>query len=209
MNQLLWNLACKLIVCGSKITINHSKLVPEGPKIFACNHPTSFDPCYMYGLTDNAAIIMTQFVFDLPLAGRLVNGCGFLPVRTAGTKRTGENAYARALNLLFQRRNLLIAPEGKMSQCNPERRAHNGAARLSYVSGCPIIPVGIRHEGEVREFYIGKQRICYMPYGKTFINVGDPVYSDDDFYESTCQLMEIIDCLVLQTQFGSVSHIYT
>lgn len=181
MSLLLWNLICRLITCGSRVYVSGEDNIPPGPKIFVCNHPTSFDPCYFYRFTGNAAILMTKFVFDLPFAGSLMNGCEFVPVdiRQKGIKR--KSCYALALNTLLKGRNLIIAPEGKLSESVPGRRTHKGAARLARASGCPIIPMGLRHEGEVRQFYIKDQRVRFMPKGKTFLNIGMPyhVYSDD------------------------------
>ena len=187
--MLLWKLACKVITCGSRIHVENEELIPDGPVIFAINHPTSFDPCYVYGLTNDAAILMTQFVFDLPIVGRCVSGCGFIPVSLSGT-RPRTKAYVVALNELLKGRNILIAPEGKMSGDNVDRKAHHGAVRLSYVTGYPIVPMSIRHVGKVKTFYIKDQKTRFMPRGETFIKIHPHCYvSDGDFNWHTEDLM--------------------
>ena len=167
-------------------------MIPFGPKIFACNHPTSLDPCYIYPLTDNAAILMTQFVFDLKIVGKLVHGCGFIPVKIEGTK-SSRSAFAMAINELMKGRNVLIAPEGKMSPDTNGRKARNGAVRLSAVTTHPIVPIGIRHEGEVKMFKIKDQNVRFMQKGETFIKVGFPMtYLKDTFDANTDLLMSRI-----------------
>jgi 1-acyl-sn-glycerol-3-phosphate acyltransferase len=196
MHQALWNLFCRAVTCGSKVRVTGQEFIPDGPKIFACNHPTSFDPCYVYPYTGNAAILMTRFIFDLPFAGRLVSGCGFVPVAMREKPvKFKTSAYALALNTLLQGRNLLVAPEGKMTD-NKGGRPHQGAARLAYVSGEPIVSMGLRHEGEVKTFYLKGQRIRFMPRGKTFLNIGRPFcVKDDDLEWHTDSLMAYISVL--------------
>jgi 1-acyl-sn-glycerol-3-phosphate acyltransferase len=172
--------------------------MPSGPKIYCSSHPTSLDPCYVYDLTDNASILMTQFVFDLPVVGRIMRGCGFIPVAINGTKAR-HSAYSWALNELLKGRNIMIAPEGKMSPDNPSGRAKTGAVRLSHEADVPIIPMGIRHVGKVYMFDLKDQPVRYMPRGDTFIRFGRPMYhywglasGAPDFRLTTDRLMDRI-----------------
>jgi 1-acyl-sn-glycerol-3-phosphate acyltransferase len=198
MTQALWDLVCRLITVGSKITVTGQEQIPPSPVIFAVNHPTSFDPCYVYRYTERASIVMTEFVFELPIAGRLVSGCGFIPVPMRERPRLKNNgAFPLALNALLSSRNILIAPEGKLT--DGAKKAHTGAAKLAWKSGCPIVPIGLRHEGKVYSRLMGGQRIKFMPKGKTFVNIGTPFYVEgSDLEEQTSQLMDDIYFLAAQ-----------
>ena len=140
---------------------------------------------------DDPALMIMDWGFDLPIIGRIMRECDFIPV---GKDR--HAAYCSALNALFSGRNVYICPEGKLS--GPDARAKTGAARLAIQTGYPIIPVGIRHEGKVYSIPAGGgKHIKYMPIGKTYIKFGKPMYEltygDTKYaHQMTAKLMQTI-----------------
>lgn len=199
LSMLVFKAFCRAVASRSKVHIKGRENIIGGPKIFACNHPTSFDFCYLYDITDGAAILMTRFVFELPVIGNLMNGCGFVRVDITG-KHPSMNraAYARALNELFKGRSILIAPTGEIEK-GEGKKAKKGAARMARTTRYPIIPMGIRHEGDVRKFRLGKQPIRCLVKGETFLNIGKPYYVySDDLEWHTDSLMSDIHVLAAQ-----------
>ena len=153
----------------------------DGGYIFAGNHPTSLDPIYVYDLIYRPVILATDFVFHLPFVGWMFKGMGAVsvPILEGDPKR--HNAYCDALNALCCGRNLLVAPEGKMSQDQPQPKS--GIARLSKQTSKAIVPIGIRHNGRIYTFHLcnngHRQKIRWMPRGWTEIRIGSPIYPSD------------------------------
>jgi 1-acyl-sn-glycerol-3-phosphate acyltransferase len=194
MTLLIWNLVCRLITLGSRVKVQGTQNIPEGPCIFAINHPTSFDPCYVYRFTKGARILMTKFVFDLPVAGKLMSGLGFIPVPIEGS-RVKSNAYLLAMNALLKGESVLIAPEGKMSPDVGNRRSRSGCMRLAVSTRCPVVPIGIRHVGKIYKFKIKDQPTRFMPFGKTYVNIGKPIYLNEVHGDYPQYIMNTIDSL--------------
>jgi 1-acyl-sn-glycerol-3-phosphate acyltransferase len=194
MNFLLWSLICCQITLGSRVKVRGAQNIPEGPCIFAINHPTSFDPCYVYKFVKHAHILMTRFVFNLPVIGKLMNGLGFIPVPIEGSGERSR-AYLMALNYLLKGESILIAPEGKMSHDVKDRRARSGCMRLAVATRHPVVPIGIRHVGKVYHFHVGNQPTRYMPVGRTYINIGKPIYLNEAHGDYTSYVMNTIESL--------------
>jgi len=155
----------------------------DGSYIFASNHPTSLDPIYCYDLIHRPVILATEFIFNLPIVGPIFKGLDGIsvPIDEHDTRR--HQAYCAALNALHCGRNLLVAPEGKISP-NADHRPKTGIARLSKQSSRPIVPMGIRHLGRGYTFHLfsngHRQRIRFMPFGWTTVRFGAPIYANGE-----------------------------
>lgn len=170
LNPLVFRILCRAVTAGSKKHVSYEAPLPNGPKIFASNHPGNIDPGYFYHLMGDPALLIMKWGFDIPVLGRIMRGCGHIPVGD------GHSAYSAALNELLKGRNVCIFPEGKLSE--PEARPKTGAARLSLQTGHPIIPVGIRHKGRACRTPVGGGKfVKYMPFGTTYIAFGMPIKS--------------------------------
>lgn len=188
INRPVFRVLCRIITAGSKKHVSYEHPLPGGPKIFASNHPGNIDPAYFYHLMGNPALLIMKWGFDVPVLGRIMRGCGHIPVGN------GHAAYSAALNELLKGRNVCIFPEGKLSE--PEVRPKTGAVRLSIQAGVPIVPVGIRHHGRVYRLKIRGHVVKFMPLGSTRIRFGLPWYHFyRDHNESVRRLMDKIKLL--------------
>lgn len=179
--------------CHKHVSYEMDYPLPPGPKVFASGHPTNIDPAYFYHLMGDPVIMLMNWGFGVPLVGRVMRRCEFIPVG-----KDGHQAYAAALNALLLGRSVYICPEGKLS--NDGAPAKTGAVRLSLKTGHPIIPIGIRHEGRVYFLSVGGgNTIRFVPFGHTYINFGEPfhpeLYRDHDIHWMTRRLMQLIKVL--------------
>jgi 1-acyl-sn-glycerol-3-phosphate acyltransferase len=120
--------------------------LPEGPKIIAANHPTTIDPFLILMLQqEQMSILITEMAFKVPVFGDYLRLAGHVPV----VRNNGRAAFEEAIRLLEAGRTVAIFPEGSLS---PEARvpgkARTGAARLSLITGAPVVPVGIHLQPE-------------------------------------------------------------
>src|SRR4030095_5841045 len=82
-------------------------------------------------------------MFRIPLVGSLMRAFGAFPVDVRRGK--GREAYARAKALVEQGELVGIFPEGKRSRDGwMEESLREGAARLAWETGVPLVPAPIR-----------------------------------------------------------------
>jgi len=123
-----------------RVDVVRQALLPAGPKIIAVNHPSVMDPFVVANvLKKRSFILITGYVFEMALAGRLLRKLGHIPV-VAGS---GQKAVEHALALLKSGQTVVIFPEGQISPKDGFAPAHTGVARLALESGAPVVPVGI------------------------------------------------------------------
>jgi 1-acyl-sn-glycerol-3-phosphate acyltransferase len=128
------------------LQVHYKAKIPAGPKILACNHPSTVDPILLTLVTpEQMSILITERLFKVPLCGPSLRLTGHIEVPVVN----GRTALLEGIRALEQGRTLGIFPEGDISPagggCCP---AHTGVARLALSSGAPVIPVGIALEPE-------------------------------------------------------------
>jgi 1-acyl-sn-glycerol-3-phosphate acyltransferase len=124
--------------------VHYKSKLPPGPKIVACNHPSTVDPILLTLVTpEQMSILITERLFKVPVCGPSLRFTGHIEVPVVN----GRPALLEGIRALQEGRTLGIFPEGDISPayggCCP---AHTGVARLALASGSPVIPVGIALE---------------------------------------------------------------
>ncbi len=123
-----------------KLNVQRHSVLPDGPKIFVANHPTSIDPYFVaYLIRQPAKILITYLAFELPVLGTLLRWGGHIVV----APEQGRAAFDAAAAALARGENILIFPEGNLSPVDGPGKARNGAARLALISGAAVVPIGI------------------------------------------------------------------
>jgi 1-acyl-sn-glycerol-3-phosphate acyltransferase len=118
--------------------------IPEtGPAIVAANHSSYLDPVLLSLEVDRTIRFMAwDALFQVPFLGSLIKAFGAFPVDVRHGQ--GKAAYLKAKSLVEAGEVVGIFPEGKRSQnawMDPALR--EGAARLSFETGAPLIPASI------------------------------------------------------------------
>jgi 1-acyl-sn-glycerol-3-phosphate acyltransferase len=120
------------------------ELVPEsGPAIVAANHPSYLDPILLSLEVKRPIRFMAwDALFRVPLLGTLMRAFGAFPVDVRRGK--GRLAYERAKALVDGGEVVGLFPEGKRSRTGwMEPSLREGAARLAWETGAPLVPVTI------------------------------------------------------------------
>ena len=134
-----------------KLDIERQSPIPDGPKIFAANHPTTTDPGFLTLLSkEPMAILIAETLYKVPVLGKYLQNAGHITV----IPREGKQALENAIDVLKSGNNVGVFTEGSLS---PEQGGfmppRTGTARLALRTGLPIIPVGI---------YLDKAHVRYL-----------------------------------------------
>ncbi len=118
--------------------------VPEtGPAVVASNHPSYLDPILLSLQVPRPIRFMAYHaLFKVPLLGPVLRAFGAFPVDTRPGH--GREAYACARALVEAGEVVGIFPEGRRSRTGwMESSLREGAARLSFETGAPLVPATI------------------------------------------------------------------
>jgi 1-acyl-sn-glycerol-3-phosphate acyltransferase len=115
----------------------------RGAAVVASNHPSYLDPILLSLQVDRPIHFMAwDALFRIPLLGAMLRHLGAFPVDIR--KGKGREAYDRAKALIEDGEIVGIFPEGKRSQTGwMEPALREGAARLSWETGAPLVPATI------------------------------------------------------------------
>lgn len=117
----------------------HAKL-PEGPVLFAANHPSTTDPIFIQVLLSRPlSVMITSKVFSIPILGAYMRKMKQICV----TPGQGEAVLEEARQNLVDGRSVTIFPEGLISPRDGFHSPRSGVARLALKSGVPVVPLGI------------------------------------------------------------------
>jgi len=158
--------------------VESKRKLPKGPRIFAVNHPTTADPFIIYSLYPNSKVLITEGVFNVKILGKILYRLGHIPV----VKSNGKEAYNKAKETLLDGKDIIIFPEGKLSQdIHQTERIKTGITRLALETGATVIPIGIniRKEG-IRNYKVktkfGDTVISkWYLFNKYVVNIGNGI----------------------------------
>ncbi|HEY7413023.1 MAG TPA: lysophospholipid acyltransferase family protein [Vicinamibacteria bacterium] len=115
----------------------------QGGAVVAANHPSYLDPILLSLQVRRPIHFMAaEFLFRIPLLGAVLRAFGAFPVDTRRGK--GREAYERAKASVSAGKVVGIFPEGRRStQGWMEASLREGAARLAWETGAPLVPATI------------------------------------------------------------------
>jgi 1-acyl-sn-glycerol-3-phosphate acyltransferase len=177
---LLWLARAASGLWFRKVQIVHGeRLTEDGPVVVVASHFNGMlDPVLVALASPRMPRFLAKATFwDHPVAGRLLDLVGALPVQRAAEGSTADN------DRIFDALSRALADEGQMVALFPEGLTHDeprvgrvrtGAARIALdarragARGLRIVPVGL--------LYTAKQR----PRSRALVRVGEPIDLDTD-----------------------------
>jgi 1-acyl-sn-glycerol-3-phosphate acyltransferase len=123
-----------------KMDVRWHEKMPDGPVLYAANHPSTTDPIFIHALFRKPMSIMIHNrVFTIPFLGPYMKKMGH--VRVIPGK--GEAVLEEARRTLASGRSVIIFPEGLISPVDGFHEPRSGVARLALQSNVPVVPLGI------------------------------------------------------------------
>nr|WP_312918015.1 lysophospholipid acyltransferase family protein [Kocuria sp.] len=175
-------LLCRPVITGLE------NLPQNGPVIIASNHLSFLDSVIISAFMPRRVkfIAKAEYVNSPGIKGKLMREAfefiDIIPV-TRGQQSESVAALDPAVEHLKQGNVFGIYPEGTRSRDGYLYRGHSGVAYLAYVTGAPVVPVGL----------IGTQRL--QPPGATMIrpakfemHVGEPIPTPESHGHQTGKL---------------------
>jgi len=165
-----------------KLDIHWHSPLPEGPVLFAANHPSTTDPIFIHLLTRQPVRVMiTSKAFSIPVLGSLMRKVDQICVIPG----KGEEVLEVARQALASGQSVVIFPEGLVSPADGFHAPRSGVARLALKSGVPVVPLGISlaEKGcrRIPAVFEGEPDIItWYLHGPYAITIGSPLYFTGD-----------------------------
>jgi 1-acyl-sn-glycerol-3-phosphate acyltransferase len=124
-----------------------SKLPWSGPAVIVANHLSLVDILVLYGLYRPFKWVSKAVLFKVPVVGWNMVLNDYVRL-TRGDRESIRAMMAHCREHLARGAPVLIFPEGTRSPTGELQAFRDGAFRLAFEAGCPIIPVVIRGTAE-------------------------------------------------------------
>jgi len=186
LSELLYK-AGRIIIGGYarlmlKMDVYWHESLPQGPVLFAANHPSTNDPIYIHLISNQPmSVMITSKVFSIPVLGAYMRKMCQIEV----IRGKGEQVLGQARDALASGRSVVIFPEGAISPADGFAPVRSGVARLALQSGVPVVPIGIHLRDEncmrVSTMLDGEPDIItWYLRGPYSITVGRPLHFQGD-----------------------------
>jgi 1-acyl-sn-glycerol-3-phosphate acyltransferase len=149
--------------------------------VVAINHTSWFDPLasahFIYDAGRPPRYLGKVAVFNVPLIGRILRGAGQIPVYRE--TREAVTALTAAIAAVEAGECVAVYPEATITR-DPDlwpMTGKTGAARISLVTGCPVVPLAVWGAQEVIWPY--KREFRILPRKTMHAWTGAPVDLDD------------------------------
>lgn len=149
--------------------------------VVAPNHISWIDPIVVsHIMNDNDRVprfLAKDVLFEVPIAGRIVNGAGQIPVYRHTSN--AADAVRAAVDAVRSGEAVVVYPEGTLTR-DPDlwpMTGKTGAARIALTSGRPVIPMA--HWGVQRIMRPYRKELRLLPPKTLHVAAGPPVRLDD------------------------------
>ncbi len=139
--------AIALKLCRVRIHVTGREKLPQNTKrlLFVCNHRSNFDPIVTwYALRKwQPAFISKPENFKIPVFGRLVRRCCFLPIDRENPRNAIQTIQQAAQYLQKGEVSIGVYPEGTRSKNCQMLPFHNGVFKIAQKADAPIVVLSI------------------------------------------------------------------
>ncbi len=154
--RTLVNIAAALCVWLPRVKVHVTgleKLNQNRRLLFVCNHRSNFDPILTYHAISQfrLAFISKPENFHIPIYGRLVQRCCFLPIDRENPRNAIRTIQKSAALLEKGEHCVAVYPEGTRSKSGEMLPFHNGVFKIAQKAQTPIVVLTIRGTEAIRK----------------------------------------------------------
>jgi 1-acyl-sn-glycerol-3-phosphate acyltransferase len=130
-------------LAGAHLEVHGHDKIPTGRAVvFMANHQSNCDPPAIVAVLPPVVIMAKKEFFRVPILGRGMKACGFIPVNRRNREQAFE-AVERGVAALKAGRSFLVYPEGTRSPDGRLQRFKRGVFIMAIKAGAPVVPISI------------------------------------------------------------------
>ena len=137
------------------IRVTGKDMLPKGRFLLVCNHRSKFDPILSWHIfaKENLSFISKPENFKVPIYGRLIHRCCFLPIDRENP-RNAIKTVKQAVRLIDEDiASVAVYPEGTRNYGEELLPFHNAMFKIAQKAQVPIVIVTVRGTYEIQKNY--------------------------------------------------------
>jgi 1-acyl-sn-glycerol-3-phosphate acyltransferase len=185
---------CKFILwlAGVRLEVHgRERIPPNGALVFMSNHQGNCDPPAVISILPPVAALVKEGLFRVPVLGRAMRVCGFIPVDRANRERATE-AVEHGVEALRAGKSLLVFPEGTRSRDGRLLPFKRGVFVMAIKAQVPIVPISVSGSGKIMQ----KGKFALRP-GLVRITVHEAIPTAGQGLDDRGQVMERVRQAIL------------
>ncbi|MFL1461652.1 lysophospholipid acyltransferase family protein [Roseococcus sp. DSY-14] len=128
-------------IAGIRLEVTGREHLPQGAALVASRHESAFDTLVWFALVPDAAYVMKQELFRVPVYGLWARRTGHVGVDRAGGMKAVRALVRDGKAALETGRQLIIFPEGTRAAPGVAAPVLPGVVALAQAGGHPVVPV--------------------------------------------------------------------
>jgi len=136
-------------LAGARLEIHGLDRVPRHrPVVFMANHQSNCDPPALLAVLPQVVVMVKKEFFRVPVLGRGMLACGFIPVDRRNRER-GLEAVEKGVQALKAGKSFLVYPEGTRSPDGRLQRFKKGVFVMAIAAGAAIVPISVSGSNKI------------------------------------------------------------
>ena len=151
---LNFSTAFGLRICRTRIHKTGMDMIPKGQRyLLVCNHRSKFDPLITWHVLakDDIAFVSKKENFDVPIFGKLIRRCCFMPIDRENPIKALETINRASDYLKRDEVSVGIYPEGTRNYGDGLLPFHNGSFKIAQKAEVPIVVLCLQGSEIIRD----------------------------------------------------------
>lgn len=150
---------------GIHVHANGLEMLPKnGRFLLVGNHRSNFDPILTWYVLkeENLAFISKPENFHIPIFGRIIRKCCFLPIDRENARNAVKTIQSAAELLKADVVSVGVYPEGTRSKDKQLLPFHNGVFKIAKEANVPIVVVAIQRSEQIHKNYFRRRSLVQL-----------------------------------------------
>ena len=155
---MLWFQRIKVHVTGMEKLPQHKRL------LFVSNHVSNYDPILTWHFFRkwNISYISKPSNFNIPVFGRFIHRCSFLPIDRENPRNAMTTILAAAQLLRTDNFSIGVYPEGTRSKTGELLPFHNGVFKIAQKADADVVVISLEGTQEIHRNFLKRKTHVFM-----------------------------------------------
>lgn len=171
-----------------KFEVTGREKLPEGRFLLISNHRSNYDPLVTWHCfrKSELAFISKPENFKIPIFGRLIHRCGFMPIDRENPRNAAKTLIVATKLIKSDEFSVAVYPEGTRSKGTELLPFHSGVIKIAQKAEVPLVIMSVAGTEKIVKNYPWRSTTIYLdiletvPYealkGKHTTDLGDYAY---------------------------------